>query len=32
LAIGLFYQATAFRSSLKGVPNGMALMHNVTRA
>ena len=30
--IGLFYQATAFRSSLKGVLNGMALMHNVKRA
>ena len=30
--IGLFYQATAFRSSLQGVLNGMALMYNVKRA
>jgi peptide/nickel transport system substrate-binding protein len=29
--IGLFYQATAFRSSLDGVLNGMALMYNVKR-
>jgi peptide/nickel transport system substrate-binding protein len=29
--IGLFYQATVFRSSLQGVLNGMALMYNVKR-
>ena len=29
--IGLFYQATAFRSSLDGVLNGIALMYNVRR-
>ena len=29
--IGLFYQATAYRSSLDGVLNGIALMYNVKR-